>query len=45
MKKYMERRKSLFESLPDNIEPRLPDIEPRPLNLEEIKRKAYPRIP
>ena len=44
MSKHMIRRKSLFESLPDDIEPRLPDIEPRPLNLEEIKRKAYPQL-
>jgi len=45
MAKYMVRKKSLFESLPDSIEPKLPDIESRPLNLAEIRRKAYPRIP
>ena len=27
-----------------NIEPKLPDIEERPLDVEDIKRKAYPKI-
>lgn len=44
MKKTMIRKKSMFESLPDSIEPRLPDIEPKPLNLDEIKKRSYPEL-
>ena len=43
MAKYMIRRKSLFDPLPDNVEPRLPDIEERPIEMEKAK-KAYPKI-
>ena len=43
MKRTMIRRKSLFDGLPDNIEPKLPDIEERPIEMEKAK-KAYPNI-
>jgi len=43
MKKYMIRRSSLFEPLPDNVEPMLPDIEERPIEMEKAK-KVYPRV-
>ena len=42
MAKYMVRKKSLFE-IPECVKPRLPDIEPRPLKMEDVK-KQYPNI-
>lgn len=42
MKRTMIRKKSMFESLPDDVEPRLPDIDNKPLDLNEIKKKCYP---
>ena len=43
MAKYMQRKKSLFESLPDNVEPRLPDIEERPIEIKKAK-ECYPKV-
>ena len=43
MAKYMQRIKSLFEILPDNVEPRLPDIEERPIDMKKAK-ESYPKV-
>ncbi len=44
MSKFMLRKKSLVEEFEKDIRQKMNDIEPRPLKIEDVKNRAYPKV-